>query len=56
MRCYICDAETDYIDPRDGKPICDECREEVRIVLEEWVLEDDNESTRSGGPRSRKDL
>jgi hypothetical protein len=41
MRCYICDAVTEYVDPRDGKPICDDCREAVRVVLEEWMLEDE---------------
>jgi hypothetical protein len=42
MRCYICDAETDWLDPRDRKPICQDCQEEIREVAEYWAEKDAN--------------
>lgn len=36
MRCYICDSETEYIDKKDGKPICDDCQEVIAEVIQEW--------------------
>lgn len=36
MRCYICDTETDFIDKRDFKPICECCQEAVQEVMQEW--------------------
>lgn len=40
MRCYICDAETDFIDKKDNKPICEECQEAVAEVMQEWYETD----------------
>lgn len=40
MRCYICDKETDYLTPRDNKPLCEDCQEVVYEVMNEWYEDD----------------
>lgn len=39
MRCVCCDAETDFVDIRDNKPVCEECSDIIREINEFWFWE-----------------